>query len=46
MGLVGGHAYSLVNAATVKLNNGKEEHLVCVRNPWGNTEWKGPWSDG
>jgi len=44
-GLVGGHAYSLVDARTVTNNGGKEVHLVRVRNPWGHTEWTGPWSD-
>ncbi|KAL8561164.1 hypothetical protein ACOMHN_054535 [Nucella lapillus] len=39
-GLVGGHAYSLTGTATAKGTN-----LIRVRNPWGNTEWTGPWSD-
>ncbi|XP_060558331.1 calpain-2 catalytic subunit-like [Ruditapes philippinarum] len=43
-GLVGGHAYSLTDAVTVN-SNGQTVHLVRVRNPWGNTEWTGPWSD-
>ncbi|KIK66127.1 hypothetical protein GYMLUDRAFT_257995 [Collybiopsis luxurians FD-317 M1] len=40
-GLVGNHAYSVLRAVEVK---GKR--FVIVRNPWGKTEWTGPWSDG
>ncbi|KIK66146.1 hypothetical protein GYMLUDRAFT_38663 [Collybiopsis luxurians FD-317 M1] len=40
-GLIGGHAYSVLRAVEVK---GKR--FVIVRNPWGETEWTGPWSDG
>ncbi|KAF5382243.1 hypothetical protein D9757_008962 [Collybiopsis confluens] len=40
-GLVGNHAYSVLRAVEVK---GKR--FVVVRNPWGETEWTGPWSDG
>lgn len=45
-GLVGGHAYSLTDARTAKNNSGQDVNLVRIRNPWGNTEWTGPWSDG
>lgn len=40
-GIIGMHAYSILTAKEVK---GKR--FVKVRNPWGKTEWKGPWSDG
>ncbi|KAE9397650.1 cysteine proteinase [Gymnopus androsaceus JB14] len=40
-GLIGNHAYSVLRAVEV---NGKR--FVVVRNPWGETEWTGPWSDG
>jgi len=42
-GVVQGHAYSLI---TVKTNvAGSGYNLVCLRNPWGKSEWKGDWSD-
>ncbi|KAF5372175.1 hypothetical protein D9758_005084 [Tetrapyrgos nigripes] len=41
MGLIGNHAYSVLRAVEVK---GKR--FVVVRNPWGESEWTGPWSDG
>ncbi|XP_048755739.2 calpain-9-like [Ostrea edulis] len=40
-GLVGGHEYTLTGAV---MANGVR--LFRVRNPWGNTEWTGPYSDG
>ncbi|KAG5643371.1 hypothetical protein DXG03_001019 [Asterophora parasitica] len=40
-GLIGGHAYSVLRAVEY---NGKR--FVVIRNPWGATEWTGPWSDG
>ncbi|KAJ7748697.1 hypothetical protein B0H16DRAFT_1319778 [Mycena metata] len=40
-GLIGGHAYSVLRAAEYK---GKR--FVVVRNPWGDSEWHGAWSDG
>ncbi|CAE7429994.1 ADL1 [Symbiodinium sp. CCMP2592] len=41
MGIVKGHAYSLLRVEEVEGNR-----LVQLRNPWGSTEWKGKWSDG
>jgi Calpain family cysteine protease len=40
-GLMGGHAYSVLRAVEYE---GKR--FVVIRNPWGNSEWTGPWSDG
>ncbi|XP_068424553.1 calpain-2 catalytic subunit-like [Clinocottus analis] len=43
--LVKGHAYSLTGAEEVHVR-GRLVQLVRVRNPWGQVEWTGPWSDG
>ena len=39
VGLVDAHAYSLIAAKQVTLDNGKTEKLVQIRNPWGRKEW-------
>jgi Ca2+-binding EF-hand superfamily protein len=43
-GLVKGHAYSVTSAATVNVR-GKVIKLLRIRNPWGQKEWTGDWSD-
>ncbi|MCJ1475696.1 calpain 2, (m II) large subunit [Lambiella insularis] len=40
-GIEDNHAYSVLRA----VNFGKHR-LVLVKNPWGESEWNGPWSDG
>ncbi|KAJ7403178.1 Calpain-3 [Pitangus sulphuratus] len=43
-GLVKGHAYS-VTALDETVFKGEKLRLVRLRNPWGQVEWNGPWSD-
>jgi len=40
-GLIDDHAYSLLSVHQLNGNL----RLLQVRNPWGNTEWKGDWCD-
>lgn len=40
-GIQSGHAYSIMEAREVE-----GERLLKLRNPWGETEWSGAWSDG
>ncbi|XP_070577667.1 calpain-3-like isoform X2 [Ptychodera flava] len=47
-GLIMGHAYSITGLKKVTVNTRRGQLPVClvrVRNPWGQVEWNGPWSD-
>ena len=44
-GLISGHAYSLLDAQEVVDSRGKKCRIVLIRNPHGETEWNGDWSD-
>ncbi|XP_078515755.1 calpain-3 [Lissotriton helveticus] len=43
-GLVKGHAYSVTGVEETPFKKDKVK-LVRLRNPWGQIEWNGPWSD-
>nr|CAD7438599.1 unnamed protein product [Timema bartmani] len=47
-GLVKGHAYSVTKVKLFDFKTRRAEGqipLIRLRNPWGQIEWKGPWSD-
>lgn len=43
-GVVQGHAYTLLNALVLH-HKSSEIRLVQLRNPWGQGEYSGKWSD-
>lgn len=45
LGLVGGHSYGLIGVVEVEDKFGDKVQLIQLRNPWGDTEWQGDWSD-
>ncbi|KAK7090817.1 calpain-5-like [Littorina saxatilis] len=53
-GLVKGHAYGVTAVRDIHMKgsglfglfNREILQMICLRNPWGNKEWTGPFSDG
>ncbi|KAM4641082.1 calpain-2 catalytic subunit-like isoform 2-T2 [Discoglossus pictus] len=45
MGILSYHMYSVTGTSEIQ-TTGVTVSLVRVRNPWGHTEWIGPWRDG
>lgn len=43
-GLVKNHSYSLIGVYEFDTDEGRVQ-LIKIRNPWGQFEWKGDWSD-
>ncbi len=43
-GVISGHAYSLISVKEFEVN-GETIRLLVLRNPWGEGEWTGAWSD-
>lgn len=44
-GIIPSHAYGILGMYTVPLLSGQTVPLMRLRNPWGNSEWQGEWSD-
>jgi len=44
MGLIGFHSYGILDVREVDTQQGLEK-LIKLRNPWGDFEWTGDWSD-
>jgi len=45
-GLISGHSYAILKAVEAEDEKGNTTRFVLVRNPWGDSEWTGRWSDG
>ena len=45
VGLVDGHAYTLISFNRIQTSQGKNVYLFRIRNPWSQGEWTGDWSD-
>ena len=43
-GIYGGHGYTVLAVKEVHAH-GQRHRLLQLRNPWGDSEWKGDWSD-
>ena len=45
VGLVDGHAYTLISFHQITTSKNKNVYLFKIRNPWSQGEWSGDWSD-
>ena len=45
VGLVEGHAYTLISFSQITTSQNKKVYLFRIRNPWSQGEWNGDWSD-
>ena len=45
MGIVSGHAYSVLDVRQITDSRGRAAKVLQIRNPWGKFEWKGDFSD-
>ena len=43
-GIMTGHAYGIIDVFEIE-SSVKVHRLLRIRNPWGEMEWKGKWSD-
>ena len=43
-GVISGHAYSFIGVKEI-MHEGQQVRLCQLRNPWGQGEWTGAWSD-
>ena len=51
-GLIKGHAYCITDVRELDVGHGlrqffkkEKAYMIHLRNPWGEKEWNGPWSD-
>ena len=45
LGLVAEHSYGLLKVCEITNESGERIRLCLLRNPWGDFEWNGDWSD-
>jgi calpain-15 len=45
LGLVAEHSYGLLKVCEINNESGERIRLCLLRNPWGDFEWNGDWSD-
>lgn len=45
LGIVYGHAYSILDVEDIVDSRGKAARVLQIRNPWGKFEWRGDFSD-